>query len=119
MFATSVKDFFYKSASVVTAIMPKRYKLRSRELDFLVECCMYNYEGKDLSNTAALAQHMVDIKLFKKVSDTSLYKYKLSTKKWAKTGRGMFLLPLEFNIKKGQTLEYKMKIEMLDEFSHR
>ena len=114
MFATSVKDFFYKSASVVSAVMPEKYQLRSRELDFLVECCMYNYEGGDLSNTAALAQHMIDIAFFKRVTDTSLYKYKLSIKKWAKTSRNLFRLPLELDIKEGQVLEYNLKIEMTE-----
>lgn len=115
----SVKDFFHKHVSMTSAIMPEKYKLTHTETMYLVECCMYHYNGGDLSNMKKLSEHMLDIKFFTREKDVSLYKYKISTKKWAKTGRNVFELPEWLSKKKGDKLEYTFYLTYEDDISDR
>lgn len=119
MNVTSAKDFFYKYISMTSSVMPEDYKLTHTETMYLVECCMFHYMGGDLSNMKELSKHMLDINFFARDTDVSLYKYKISTKKWAKTGRGVFQLPGVLTKRKGEKLEYNFTLEFIDDISDR
>lgn len=115
MKTTSVKDFFYKYISVTSALMPEAYKLTYKEIQFLVECCIYNYEGNDLSDSKKLTKHLLDIKFFSRKTDVSLYKYKIGSKKWARTGSKQFELPGVLGSKKGDDLVFNFNLQFEDE----
>lgn len=115
----SAKDFFYKYISVTSALMPEAYRLTYKEILFLVECCIYHYEGNDLGNSKALTKHLLDIKFFNRKTDVSLYKYKIGSKKWAKTGSKQFELPGILGSKKGDKLDFNFSLEYEEDISDR
>lgn len=106
----SVKDYFFNYISVVSVFQPEEFKLTYKEILFLTECCIFNYEGNDLSNYKNLVKHFLNIKFFKKASDISIYKYKLSVKKWIKSDRDNFILPNSLNKHKGDVLKYNLEL---------
>ncbi len=112
MVVSTAREFFERYIAMQSSVMPEEYKLTYKEQRFLCECCVYNYEGNDLMYKARLVKHMLDIKLFKNHADTSLYKYKLGCKKWAKTGVNDFELPGVLGYRKGQKLEYNFKLSL-------
>lgn len=89
----SIRDFYYKYVSIQSSLMANEYRLTHKEIVFLVECCVYNFDGNDLSDTYKLIDYMTNKKIFNRRSDVSLYKYKIGSKKWAKTGNNIFILP--------------------------
>lgn len=110
----SAKDFFYKYITVNSALMPEDYRLTYMEIQFLVECCMYSYEGNDLKDSRALTNHFMDINFFSRKTDVALYKYKIGLKKWAKTGRKAFELPGVLGSKRGDKLDFNLSMEWVD-----
>lgn len=111
------RSFFKLCVNVLSSILPDEdNKLTYKEKMFLIECCMYNYRNNDLSNTSELSDHMKEIGFFSRKTDTSIYKYKLSLKKWAITGRDQFTLPGVLAKKEGDKLSLDIKIS-LDEVS--
>lgn len=72
--------------------------LTKKELNFFVECCVYNSQGGDLTNFGALWDHFDNLKFFKKKNDLSTYKKKLGEKKWIRGKRGVFILPKAIDI---------------------
>lgn len=117
MKTTFAKDFFYKYISIQSVLMPEDYRLTYKEIMFLVECCVYHYEGNDLSNSKQLTKHLLDIKFFSRKSDVSLYKYKIGSKKWAKTGSKQFELPGILGKRKGDILNFNFSLELINEES--
>lgn len=111
----SARDYFYKCINILSATIDDKYKLSPKQVDFLVECCVYNYEGGDLTNTSKLSKHMLDIKMFPRKGDTSIYKYEISIRKWFTSGRGIFTLPNNLNKKRGDTLDFSLHLKWKDE----
>lgn len=109
--AENARDYFYKCISLHSSLTSSDYQLTYKEIMFLVECCMYNYEGNDLKDIDALGNLFIDKKFFKRKSDVSIYKYKLGVKRWAKTGRGEFVLPPMLDKKEGDKLMATIVIE--------
>lgn len=113
------KDFFNKYISVMSALVPEEYRLTWKEIEFLTECCIYQYEGHDLSDIKALTDHLLDMNFFTRKADVSTYKCKIGTKKWAVTGRDQFILPKYLNLKPGDKLHYALTIEFDESLSDR
>ncbi len=111
----SARDYFFNVISVISALSADDFKLTPKEIEFLVECCIYNYEGKDLTRTSKLSKHLISNNFFTKASDIATYKYKVGVKKWAKTTKGMFTLPPDLNKKKGDVLSYNLSLKMNEE----
>ena len=111
----SIKEFFIGYLGVSSALVGEDYRLRHKELMFLVECCMYHHEGGDLNNIDDLSQHMLDIKFFNRKTDTSLYKYKLSVKKWISAGRNKFILPGLLGERDTSKLNYTLNLRFEQE----
>ena len=107
----STRDFFYKQISITSVLMPEDCKLTNIEILFLVECCMYHYNGNDLSDFKGLSDHFLGIRFFKTKERVSLYKYKLSAKKWVKSKKGEFLLPNSLSKTKKDNLYFKFELE--------
>jgi len=107
----NVRDYFYKCVSLHSSLSHSQYRLTYKEIMFLVECCMYNYEGNDLTDIDALGKLFLDKKFFKRKSDVSIYKYKLGVKRWAKTGRREFKLPPLLDKKEGDTLSATISLQ--------
>lgn len=91
--------------------MPEDMRLTWKEIQFLTECCMYNYEGGDLNSFSKLSNHLMGIKFFNKKSDCSVYKTKVANKKWIKSGRDLFKLPSDLDIKEDNNLEFSVNIK--------
>ncbi len=119
MIVKNPRDFFTLCVNLLSSIVSDEdNKLTYKEKMFLIECCMYNYEGNDLSKSSSLSDHMKHIGFFTRKSDTSIYKYKLSLKKWAITGRKEFTLPGVLAKREGDKLGLNINIS-LDEVSDR
>lgn len=114
MTTLDIKDFFTKYLKINSALMPEEFRLRSRELDFLVECCVFNFNGGNVSDIKALKQYMTDIKFFSDDHHVSIYKNKIGIKKWAITGVGTFKLPGLLGTRDPE----KLKFNLLLEFKH-
>lgn len=114
MNVSNPRDFFHMYISVMSSLVADDYRLTWKEIDFLSECCMYNYLGKDLTDMKALTQHMLDIEFFTRPADVNTYKCKIGTKKWASTGRNKFTLPSNLDFKEGEPLVYKLEIKLVD-----
>ena len=111
----SAKDFFNKYISVASSIVSEDYRLTWKEIEFLVECCIYNYEGNDLNNLDELSIHMLSIGFFTRKTDISMYKCKLGIKKWAITGRNIFKLRGVLDSKKGDIMTFKLDFDFQEE----
>lgn len=107
----TARDYFYKCISIHSSLMPSDFQLTYKETMFLVECCVYNYEGNDLTDIQALGELFLKKKFFKRKEDVSIYKYKLGVKRWAKTGRKEFILPPMLAKKEGDKLSSTIVIE--------
>lgn len=108
--AQNPRHYFYQVIRLHNACVSENKKLRDKEREFLLECCMFHYEGGDLTDLKALKKHMKGIGFFNRIDDTSIYKCKLSASGWAKTGHGVFTLPPILSIRKGGELNYEVKV---------
>lgn len=86
-------------------------RLTWKEIQFLTECCYFNYNGGDLNNFTDLSDHFIKIKFFNTKSDCSVYKTKLSNKRWIKSGRDFFKLPPQLDIKDDKELHFNISLE--------
>lgn len=109
---TEARPYFYRAIRLQNAFVSEGNRLRNKERKFLLECCMYHYEGGDLTNLKELKQHMGEIGFFERINDTSIYKCKLSTLGWARTGHGVFTLAPGLSFRKGDKLQYEVKLTM-------
>lgn len=107
----TAREYFFKCISIHSSLMPPDFQLTYKEIMFLVECCMYNYEGNDLTDIDALGDLFTERRFFKRKADVSIYKYKLGVKRWAKTGRKEFTLPPMLDKRKGDKLSSSILIE--------
>jgi hypothetical protein len=94
----SLAQYFYSLIKTLEFDMPQENKLEPKEIDFLVECCLYNSEGKDLTDFKGLYDHMVSKRKFLKRTDVSTYKKKLGGKRWIRGKRNIFKIPLPLDI---------------------
>ena len=104
IFKNNFREFIEDIIRLCSSLMGEEKRLRPRERDFLIECCIYNYKGGDLNDFASLKKYMLDKKMFTRGSDTSIYKYKMSIRGWAKTGRDYFIIPHYLDYKEGDKL---------------
>lgn len=82
--------------------MEEDMRLTWKEREFLTECCYFNYKGGNLNKFSDLSKYMIGIRFFDNVNDCSIYKFKLSAKKWITSSRNKFKLPPDLDIKEGE-----------------
>lgn len=106
------EDYFRKSIELTGTFVSESNRLTNRELNFLVECCLYNYNGGDLTVHRKLSQHFLDINFFSREKDVAVYKYKISNKGWVKTGRNIFILPNYLDKKPGDKMNIVLELNV-------
>lgn len=87
-------------------------RLTWKEREFLAECCYFNYKGGNLNKFSELAKYLISIRFFDNINDCSIYKFKLSTKKWITSARNKFLLPPDLDIKEGDEDRMNFHIDL-------
>lgn len=80
------------------------YKLTDKERQFLVLTILYQYNGGNLLDFSSFSEYMVSKRCCSKAEHVSIYKQKLSVKKWVKTKKYKFELQKGLNFKKGEDI---------------
>lgn len=93
MSCENLEDFFVKYLSMLSIMVDEDKRLTYKEVCFLAKCAVYNFEGNDLNDFEKLSAYFLNNKIFKRKNDVSLYKYKLSLKKWVISNSKEFVLP--------------------------
>lgn len=96
----SIRDYFEIVINITNMSLVKDKKLRKKELEFLLECCLLNYNGVSLTDFEALWEHFKASGFIKKRNDISGYKKKLGERRWIQGKRNVFVLPKLLDIKK-------------------
>lgn len=86
-------EFFSYFIAVQSALMPKRYRLTPKEQWYLAECAAYHCQGGNLHDFEEAANYLMARGVVSSFQECSVYKNRLSIKKWIDTGRGRFRLP--------------------------
>lgn len=94
----SLEQYFYSLIKTLEGDMPEDKRLEPKELEFLVESCLYNSTGGDLADFDGLYNYLKDKGKFLKRTDVSTYKKKLGGKKWIRGKRNIFKIPLPLDI---------------------
>lgn len=95
----SIRDYFYYYISVMMAECSKDNCLTKTEFEFLLECCVYNSLGGDLTNFDGLWEHFKALNTFiRRRNDLSTYKKKLGERKWVRGRLGVFTLPKPLDV---------------------
>lgn len=89
----NIKAYFSTYIKLKSALLPEEEQLSDREFEFLLNCCMINYEGVDLNDFGAVVENSEHLPFINRRNDVSVYKLKLSTKKWIISKRGVFGFP--------------------------
>lgn len=89
----NIKEYFRTFILIKSALKKDEEQLTATEADFLLNCCIYNFNGGDLNDFNSLWEYLNKETLFiRRRNDLSTYKLKLSIKKWAKSARDVFKL---------------------------
>lgn len=89
----NIKEYFRTFILIKSALRKLNEQLTQTEIDFLISCCVYNFNGGDLNNFDSLFKYLNKETLFiRRRNDLSTYKLKLSIKKWVKSSRDVFKL---------------------------
>jgi len=86
-------EYFEFFIAIQSALLEKRYKLTPKEQKFLALCAEYHCKGGNLHDFEELATYLTKIGIVSTHQECSVYKNRLSIKKWIDTGRGRFRLP--------------------------
>lgn len=88
--SSSVESYLWDMVSVVSSMQEEHNKLTHKEQQFLVNCLTALYSGVDINDFKSLYRWQTEKGFSKDVTDVSVYKNKLGTKRWAVTGRDVF-----------------------------
>ncbi len=86
-------EYFEYFIAIQSSLLEKRYKLTPKEQKFLALCAEYHCAGGNLHDFEELATYLTKIGIVSTHQECSVYKNRLSIKKWIDTGRGRFRLP--------------------------
>lgn len=100
----SLLEYFKYFISVQSSLMDRRYKLTPREQEYLAECAAYHCEGGNLHDFEEISGYLISRGVVANPKECSVYKNRLSIKKWIDTGRGRFRLPASLSAPKGYDL---------------
>ena len=106
--AKSYLEFFSYFIAVQSALMDKRYRLTPKEQVFLAECAAYHCQGGNLHDFEEMADYLISRKIVSSYQECSVYKNRLSIKKWIDTGRGRFRLPASLS----KAADYDLNIRL-------
>ncbi len=95
---------------MLNSFVEDEYKLTYKERQFLVQCVIYQYNGGQLSDFYDFQDYMMGKKFCSKPNHVSMYKHKLSVKKWVKTSKYKFLLGKNLNLEKGKDITSQLTI---------
>lgn len=95
----TIREYFFTFIALKSALKPKKDRLAEKPMDFLVHCCMLNYQGVDLNNFEELWDNCKDLPYITTRNSLSGYKLTLAVKSWIKSKRDSFNLPRALDIK--------------------
>lgn len=107
----NLEEFFITYLSMLSIMVDDDKKLTYKEICFLTKCAIYNFEGNDLNDFEKLASYFLNLKFFKRKNDVSMYKYKLSIKKWVISNSKEFVLPGILSSKNVKDFKADFKLE--------
>ncbi len=106
---TNSKEYFEVFIAVQSALLSdKRYRLTPKEQEFLAECAAYNSVGGNLHDFEEMCGYLIASGVVSSPQECSVYKNRLSIKKWVDTGRGKFRLPPMLTSTKGYDLHIRL-----------
>lgn len=95
----SIRDYFHYYISVMMTECAKENCLTNAEFEFLVECCVYNSTGGNLTDFDDLWDYFKALNTFiRRRNDLSTYKKKLGERKWIRGSLGVFTLPKPLDV---------------------
>lgn len=103
--------FFNLVIRSVNLFMSDKMEIDNRTIEFLAHCCVFNYEGGDLTVIKDLNKYLFSKGFLKSETSNqaSVHKTKLAKKRWIIGGRGVFDLG-GFDYK-GKPLHYELIIK--------
>ncbi len=87
------REYFTKTVWLLSALAPEDRRLTPREAQFLIECCVLQYEGTDITKFSVIRDYFVKSGMHPRATDVSQYKNRLAAKGWIKSGHNLFALP--------------------------
>lgn len=107
---SDLNDYFDMYIQLLNSAVPEQYKLTYKERRFLVLSMLFQYNGGNLSDFQSFQEYILKERFCTKTEHVSMYKHKLSVKKWVKTGRADYSLGKGINILKGQEPDIVFKL---------